>query len=177
MSPSSFSACTCTWSSQWTLTKSLYHSSKVDALKESGVAITPSSKNSTHPFLCKFIVYWIWVINKISEHFRLCFFSVHQTDELPLLAGRAEHLICTSGTASRCHNSVSRNAPDACGEYSISVYNLWHADNIHKPVGLHESSSMYDHCIGLLNVNSAASVTGGGLGINYIMEKIKVIWL
>lgn len=157
------------------MTKRLYLSSEVETLQESGVPVTPS-KNWAHPFLCKFIVYCIQVINGIPELDRL--FPLSTSDRwLPLLGGRTEHLTCTSNTLSFCHNSVSRSTPGACGEPSVSVYHLWCADNICKPVGLRESSRVYYRCIGLLNVNIAASVFGGGLGISCITEKIKVIWL
>jgi len=36
---------------------------------------------------------------------------------------------------------------------------------------------VYYLCVGLLNVTIAASVIGGGLGISYNMEKIKVIMI
>lgn len=91
-----------------------------------------------------------------------------------LFAGRTEQQTCTCSAASFSYNSVSRNTPDACGEFSISVCYLLRADKICKPCGLHESNSMC-YRIGLLNkqTNSAASIVGGGLGIRYTMEKNK----
>lgn len=84
----------------------------------------------------------IHVMNKISELFRLFFLLVHQTDHLPLLAGRAGHLPCTSAISTAVFQGtiqVLLDTPFLCTIRACRQY--------FQASRLKESSSLNYHCL------------------------------
>lgn len=83
----------------------------------------------------------IHVMSKISELFRLFFLLVRQTDHLPLLAGRAGHLPCTSDISTAVFQGTLQVLLDTVSVQFLMCRQHFQASR------LKESSSVNYHCL------------------------------